>query len=128
MWTQFMNALQQGTTEMRSEINLTYIFLGRIYLFLGGIGDPLITGMLEWIHQGEFIVQPDRYLVMLLCFSGLALSFSTRLQDSQKLLLFDVIYFCFSIYEVKTLYTGGFAGTYQAANMIVISLIYTGLR
>lgn len=128
MWTQFMNALQQGTTEMRSEINLSYIFLGRIYLFLGGIGDPLITGMLEWIHQGEFMVQPDRYLVMLLCFSGLAFSFSTRLKDRHKLLLFDVIYFCFSIYEVKTLYSGGFAGTYQAANMIVISLIYTVLR
>lgn len=123
-----MNALQQGTTEMRSEINLTYIFLGRIYLFLGGIGDPLITGMLEWIHQGEFMVRPDRYLVMLMCFSGLALSFSNRLKERQKLLLFDVIYFCFSIYEVKTLYTGGFSGTYQAANMIVISLIYTVLR
>jgi len=123
-----MNALQQGTTEMRSEINLNYIFLGRIYLFLGGIGDPLITGMLEWIHQGEFMVRPDRYGVMLLCFSGLALSFSNRLKENQKLLLFDVVYFCFSIYEVKTLYTGGFSGTYQAANMIVISLIYTVLR
>lgn len=128
MWTQLMNALQQGTIEMRSERNLDYIFLGRIYLFLGGIGDPLITGMLEWIHEGAFIVRPDRYLIMLMCFSGLAISFYDQLKMKHKLLLFDVIYFCFSLYEVKTLYVGGFTGTYQAANMIVISLIYTVLR
>lgn len=123
-----MDVLRREITGSDSERDLDYIFLGRIYLFLGGIGDPLITGMLQWIEKDQFQVLPDRYGVMAVCFSGLALSFSRSLKIWQKLSLFDIIYFCFSIYEVKTVYDGNFSGSYQAANMIVLSLIYTVLR
>ncbi len=123
-----MNVLPREMQGTESERDLNYIFLGRIYLFLGGIGDPIITGTLQWIDTGRFLVLPDRYGVMALCFLGLALSFSKSFTAKQKLTLFDLIYFCFSIYEIKTFYDGNFSGSYQAANMIVLTLIYTVLR
>lgn len=123
-----MDILPREITVTESERDLNYIFLGRIYLFLGGIGDPLITGTLQWIDTGQFRVLPDRYGVMAMCFIGLALSFSKTIKTYSKLTLFDLIYFCFSIYEIKTFYDGNFSGSYQAANMIVLTLIYTVLR
>lgn len=123
-----MDLLQREMTGTDSERDLDYIFLGRIYLFLGGLGDPLITGALQWIDTGQFRVLPDRYAVMAMCFLGLALSFYKALNTQQKLSLFDLIYFCFSIYEIKTFYDGNFSGSYHAANMIVLTLIYTVLR
>lgn len=123
-----MDVLPREMHGTESERDLNYIFLGRIYLFLGGIGDPLITGTLQWIDNGQFTIMPDRYGVMAMCFLGLALSFSKGFTAKHKLTLFDLIYFCFSIYEIKTFYDGNFSGSYQAANMIVLTLIYTVLR
>lgn len=123
-----MDVLPREMQGTESERDLNYIFLGRIYLFLGGIGDPLITGSLQWIDTGQFRIMPDRFGVMAMCFLGLALSFYKGFTAKHKLTLFDLIYFCFSIYELKTFYDGNFSGSYQAANMIVLTLIYTVLR
>lgn len=105
-----------------------HIFLGRLYLFLGGLGMPVFSGMNHWIGTGLFEISPDRYFFGLSCLLLLAISFWAKLSTKQHFHLFDFGYFMFTFLGFYIDYAGAFHSQYLITQMIVIQFTFMVLR
>lgn len=105
-----------------------HIFLGRIYLLLGGLGLPLFSGLMTWFELGYFGIGIDRYLFGFICLFLLGLSFGKNLSVKRTFLLLDLGFFLFTFFGFYIDYVGDFSSEYLITQMIVIQFTFMVLR
>ncbi|MEZ5042646.1 MAG: response regulator [Saprospiraceae bacterium] len=105
-----------------------HIFLGRIYLLLGGLGLPIFSGVMAWLEIGYFDIGIDRYLFGSICLLLLSLSFGKTLSVKRTFQLLDLGFFLFSFFGFYIDYIGGFTSEYLITQMIVIQFTFMVLR